>query len=103
MLIACFITAPNFVKSRQIGKTLVQERLAACVNIIRGVRSIFFWKGKVENTGECLLMIKTRKSHFARLAKRVRSLHPYSVPEIIALPITAGHRPYLNWIKDSVS
>ncbi|MEK6683711.1 MAG: divalent-cation tolerance protein CutA [Nitrospirota bacterium] len=97
--IVVLITAPSLREARTIGRRLVEEKLAACANIIPRVASIFFWQGKIRQERESLLMIKTRQSCFDRLVKRVKSLHAYSVPEIIALPIIRGSKDYLEWIR----
>lgn len=88
-------------EARQIASTLVEERLAACVNIIGPVNSIYRWRGAIENATEYLLMIKTRSDLYGKLEQRVRELHSYEVPEIIALAIDAGEINYLNWINES--
>ena len=79
-------------------RTLVEERLAACVNVLPGVRSIYRWKGAVEEASEVMLVAKTRASRAAALAARVRALHPYELPEVLALPVTDGSRAYLRWV-----
>ena len=97
------ITAPSQEKAAELGRAVVEERLAACANLVPGVRSIYRWEGKVCDDAEVLLVLKTRRELFERLEARVKALHPYSVPEIIGLPIEAGHAPYLKWIADAVS
>lgn len=86
----------------RLARTLVDRGLAACVNVLPGVTSIYRWKGKVETDEERLLVIKTRVERFEALREAIVSLHPYEVPEVIALPITAGHAPYLAWLDDGV-
>ncbi|MFC1754170.1 divalent-cation tolerance protein CutA [Thermoproteota archaeon] len=95
------MTVPTKSKAKAIGNFLISKKLAACVNIIPAVDSLFWWEGKVDKAKELLLMIKTKKKLFTKLVKAVKSKHPYSVPEIIALPIVAGSRDYLNWIDES--
>ena len=90
-------------KAPDLAGELVKSRLAACVNIIPGVRSIYAWKGEVCDDAEVLLVIKSRADAFEALRARVVDLHPYDVPEVIALPIVAGHQPYLDWLEDSTS
>lgn len=98
-----FVTCADPPEARRIAQTLVNERLAACVNIHQGVvRSVYRWKGKVEQAREILLLIKTSSRLFSRLERRVSELHSYDTPEIIALPIVAGSHPYLAWISESV-
>lgn len=96
--IVVMVTAPDMGVASRIAQALVEERLAACVNLFSGVRSIYRWEGKVADESETLMLIKTRQERFHALASRVRALHPYKVVEIIAVPITAGHDAYLRWI-----
>ncbi len=93
------ITAPNEEEAARIARTLVEERLAGCVNIIRGVRSIYGWEGRVEDEAEVLMIAKSRRGLFDRLEKRVKELHSYTVPEIIAMTVTAGSADYLSWLR----
>ncbi len=99
--IVALVTCPAD-SSEEIARAALDERVAACVNILQGVRSLYWWKGKVEDAEECLLLFKTKKSQFGELERVVRRTHPYEVPEIIALPLTRGHGPYLDWIEESV-
>jgi periplasmic divalent cation tolerance protein len=92
-------TCPDPASAQQIAETLVRERLAACVNRAP-VHSVFRWKGEVAAEGEQLLVIKTTADRYDELELRLRALHPYKVPEIIALPIVAGAPGYLDWITD---
>lgn len=92
-------TAPG--EAEAVAKALVQERLAACVNISL-VHSCYLWEDKLNLDDEALLIIKTKKSRFGSLKKRVLELHSYAVPEIIALPVIEGHQPYLDWMAQSV-
>ena len=94
-----FCTTSSNEEAQKIARKVVEERLAACVNIIKGVVSIFTWKGAVDEAQECLLIIKTRTELIADLIQRIKSLHSYDVPEIIALPITDGNPAYLDWIN----
>ena len=102
MNIVIFVTAANKKEARKIAAGLVKEKLAACVNIIEGVRSLFRWQGKIDMAQEVLLVIKSRKTLMNRLIKKVKSLHSYEVPEIIALPIIEGSKTYLDWIDNSI-
>jgi periplasmic divalent cation tolerance protein len=95
-------TAPDDEVAEGLATALVRRRLAACVNIVAGVRSIYRWKGKVEDAQERLLVIKTRRDQFDALRDAVAEKHPYEVPELLALPIVAGNAAYLNWIDESV-
>jgi periplasmic divalent cation tolerance protein len=89
-------------EAEKIARALVAERLAACVNIVPGVRSIYRWKDSVEETNEVLLVIKTTRGRFPAVAARLAALHSYEVPEILALDADAGAEPYLAWLSDSV-
>jgi periplasmic divalent cation tolerance protein len=102
-VVVVWITTPNARVSRRLAHTLVAERLAACVNILSGVRSVYRWKGKVENASEHLLIAKTTRARFTALKRRVQSLHPSLVPEIISFSLFHGHSAYLSWVADSVS
>jgi periplasmic divalent cation tolerance protein len=92
------VTAPTAEKAAEIARALVEERLAACGNVVPGLRSIYRWEGKVQDDAEALLVLKTARDRFDALRARVLALHPYDVPEVIALPIEAGSAPYLAWI-----
>ncbi len=99
--IVVFITAPNKETAAGIARALVGEMLAACINIIPGVRSIYSWQGKIEDEEEVVLIAKTKKELFSKLSGRVKELHPYQTPEIIALPIIEGSPEYISWLNDA--
>ncbi|XP_039579090.1 protein CutA 1, chloroplastic-like [Passer montanus] len=99
---AAFVTCPNLSVATELARALVQQRLAACVNIVPGVTSVYTWQGKLEEDSEVLLMIKTRSSRVPALSDFVRSHHPYEVPEVVALPVAQGNPPYLRWVRDAV-
>jgi periplasmic divalent cation tolerance protein len=99
--IIVLMTAPKEEEAARIAKALVENKLAGCVNIIRNVRSIYRWQGKIEDDKEVLLVAKTRNSLFKRLAKKVKELHSYAVPEIIALPVVGGETDYLKWLRQA--
>lgn len=99
--ILVLVTAPSS-ESEQLAKTLVEERLAACVNIMSNVRSIYVWEGKVCNESEELLVIKSTRSAWDALTHRVKQLHSYDVPEIICVSIEDGDKPYLDWLNAAV-
>jgi periplasmic divalent cation tolerance protein len=94
------ITAASDSEAAKIARSLVEGHLAACVNILPGVRSLFFWDGKTRDERETLLICKSRSPLMNKIIQRVRSLHSYSVPEIIALPIIAGSPDYLEWVGE---
>lgn len=96
------VTVPSKKDSENISKTVLDKKLCACVNIVGGVRSLFYWKNKIDDTEEFLLIIKTNKEKYKELEDSIKKIHPYSVPEIIALPIAFGSNDYLDWINDTV-
>ncbi len=96
-----YCTCPDTPVGQRIADHLVGERLAACVNIIPGLRSTYRWKNDIAHDDEVLLLIKTRSEHFAALKAAILKLHPYELPEIIAVPVSAGHTPYLDWIREN--
>jgi periplasmic divalent cation tolerance protein len=98
--IVVFITASNEDEAARIAKALVEAKLAGCVNIIKNIRSIYSWQGKVEDETEVLMIVKTQKSLFDSLMKKVKELHSYTVPEIIAMPIVKGSEDYLKWLRE---
>jgi periplasmic divalent cation tolerance protein len=98
MYIVIFVTASNKREAQKIAAGLIKQRLAACVNIMDKVDSVFFWEGKIQKAKESLLIIKSKKEKMSKVVKLVKSLHSYEVPEIIALPVIAGDKPYLRWI-----
>jgi periplasmic divalent cation tolerance protein len=89
-------------RAADIARVLVEEKLAACVNLVAGVRSIYTWEGKTCDDGETLAVIKSTRARYDALAARLVELHPYQVPEVLALPVSAGHAPYLAWLARSV-
>ncbi|MCK4428717.1 MAG: divalent-cation tolerance protein CutA [candidate division Zixibacteria bacterium] len=97
--IVVFVTAKSEKEGEKIAQSLLKEKLAACVNIVPGLKSVFRWKGKIGTQEEVLLLIKTKDRLFEKLKKRVIELHSYQVPEIIALGILAGFEKYLNWLE----
>jgi periplasmic divalent cation tolerance protein len=96
--IVVLCTCPDEAAAERIASALVEERLAACVNRVPGIASTYRWQGKVERERECLLLIKTTSERFDALRERIVALHPYELPEVIAVDIALGHAPYLAWI-----
>jgi periplasmic divalent cation tolerance protein len=97
------VTAPNDDEAARLGRALVEERLAACANLVPGLRSIYRWQGSVHDDAETLLIIKTTAERCARLTQRVIELHPYETPEVLALPVVAGSDAYLAWLRAQVA
>ncbi|HDQ25137.1 MAG TPA: divalent-cation tolerance protein CutA [bacterium] len=93
-----FVTVDKKNRAKQITSHVLKKKLAACVNTIGRIDSSYWWKGKIEKSGELLLIMKTKKSLFKKLEAEIKKIHPYSVPEIISLDITAGNPGYLSWI-----
>ena len=89
--------------AERIGRALVEGGLAACVNVVPAVTSIYRWKGRLEKQEERLLVIKTRADRFDALREALVALHPYEVPEVLALPVAGGHGPYLDWLDENVN
>lgn len=98
--IVVFITASSKKEAMKIANGLVDKKLAACVNIVPNIKSIYTWKGKKEKASEVLLIVKSKREKFKNIVKKVKALHSYSVPEIISIPINNGNKDYLNWIED---
>ncbi len=96
------ITVPNDKTADSIANTLVSERLAACVNILPAIRSIYRWNDEIQTDSELLLVVKTKRELFEQLKEKVLTVHPYDVPEVVMLPIIAGNASYLRWISESV-
>ncbi len=96
-----FSTCPDRESAEGIATALVEERLAACVNLLPGLTSIYRWQDSVRREPECLLLIKSTAARFEALCSRLRALHPYEVPEIIALPVSHGDPAYLQWLTEN--
>lgn len=92
-------TCESSADAERIAGVLLQQRLAACVNILPGAKSIYRWQGKIENAAELLLLIKTRRGLFEQLSAELARIHPYEVPEVVALPMIAGSAAYLGWLE----
>jgi periplasmic divalent cation tolerance protein len=97
-LLVALSTVPSAAVGRKIARALVEEGLCACVSIVPGVRSIYRWKGKLCDDREWLLVMKLRRAKLKAATKRLVELHPYEVPELLALPVVGGHAPYLKWV-----
>lgn len=93
-----FTTLPNADAALELARNLVQERLAACANIMPAIRSIYKWQGKIQDENEVLVLLKTKHDQFERLKSRILELHPYEVPEVLAIPVEQGYGAYLEWL-----
>ena len=98
-VVVVLVTCPDEESAGSIARALVEERLAACVNVTAEVRSIYRWRGAVEEARERLLIVKARADRLDALAARMTELHPYDVPELLALPVGRGLAPYLEWLR----
>lgn len=94
---------PDAASAQRIARTLVENRVAACVNQLTAVESTYRWQGKIEQANEVPLLIKTTRERFPQLEEAIRTLHPYTVPEIVAIPVVAGFLPYLRWVADETT
>jgi periplasmic divalent cation tolerance protein len=97
-----FVTVPDTETGAWLARALVGESLAACVNVVPGVRSVYRWKGAVEDAGEALLVVKTVAGRLDALCGRIRELHPYDVPEVVAVAVVGGSEAYLDWVRGEV-
>jgi periplasmic divalent cation tolerance protein len=96
-------TAGSQSEARRIAEILVERKLAACVNIVSRVQSIYRWEGKIQEAEEWLLIIKSMKDSFEKLRDAIKELHPYELPECLSLPVEEGSEEYLNWVKQSMT
>ena len=104
-MLSCCLILTTVAKRRdamRIARVLIGDRLAACVSVVPGVRSIYRWKGKVCDDAELLLVIKTRKNLYKRLAARLKAIHPYTTPEILRVPVNEGSPEYLRWLDGAL-
>jgi len=99
LLVLC--TCPDEASARRLSESLIGSQLAACVNIVNPISSIFAWQGKIDTEQESLLLIKTTEMAYCALEKAIIQQHPYEIPEIIAIPIEQGSADYLNWVRDN--
>ena len=99
-VLVCFCTCPNPEIAKRIADVLVEERLAACVNVVPGVRSIYRWKGAIECSDEVLLLVKTVAAQLDAVSARITALHPHELPEVIAVEASGGLSAYLDWVAE---
>lgn len=102
-VVVVLVTVPDAETGARIGRALVAERLAACVNLVPGLRSFYRWEGEIQEDEEVLLLVKTRADRLPELSRRVQALHPYDLPEVLALPAMGGSAAYLDWIEAEAS
>ncbi len=95
------VTAPDLRSARRLAKSALTARLAACVNVLPKIESHYWWQGKIESSAEVLLIFKTQKKHLATLEKRLLAQHPYTTPEFLVLPVSAGNKKYLAWLAEN--
>ena len=100
---AVLTTVPNAEVASALARSLVEERLAACVNVLPGVRSVYRWEGAIQEDEEVLLIIKTQATRSDALAARIKDLHPYEIPEVVVLPAVGGSLPYLEWVESETN
>jgi periplasmic divalent cation tolerance protein len=100
-VLLCYCSCPDLASAQMIAQTLVGERLAACVNQLPGIRSTYRWQNAVATDNEELLLIKTSAGRFEALRTRLLELHPYELPELVAVPVMHGHDAYLDWVRES--
>lgn len=101
-IIIVLVTVPGVRVGNRVSKGILTSRLAACVTVISGVRSMYWWKGKIAQANEVMLVMKTTKSKYQKLERRIMDLHPYEIPEIIAIPLVAGSPRYIGWVASEV-
>jgi periplasmic divalent cation tolerance protein len=102
-VLVCFCTCPDADSAARLAETLVAERLAACVNVMPGLRSVYRWRGAIEHSDEMLLLIKTTRPRLAALSARVLELHPYELPEVVAVEVAGGLSAYLDWVAEQTN
>jgi periplasmic divalent cation tolerance protein len=100
-VLVCFCTCPDTATAQAIADVLVGERLAACVNVLPGLRSVYRWQGAIERADEALLLVKTVQAQLPALQARMAALHPYELPELVAVEVAGGLAAYLDWIAES--
>lgn len=94
-----YVTTPNKSTAKKIAKTLIQEKLIACANILPGMNSIYRWQGKIEQAHECILILKSHKKMTTKITQRVKQLHPYQVPCVLSFSVASGNADYLQWLE----
>ena len=98
-VVTVFMTAPDAETAEKLGRALVSERLAACANVVPGIVSMYWWDGELQRSDEAMVILKTVRQRSQALEARAVELHPYAVPEVLVLPVSGGHAPYLAWVN----
>lgn len=102
MYVVIYVTAKDEREAKKIATRLLEDKLVACANIISGIQSMYWWQGKIDQSREVLIVLKSKKILVKKIIKAVKSVHSYDCPEVIALPIVHGSNDYLQWINDSL-
>lgn len=102
-ILMVFVTVPGLKDGNRISKEILTSRLAACVTVIPGVRSMYWWEGRIARAKEAMLVVKTTRPQYRRLERKILELHSYEVPEIVAIPLVAGLTQYIEWVKGEVA
>ena len=100
--VVVLVTTPSLEEGETIARAVLEQKLAACANLVPGVRSLFWWEGRLEEAEEALMVFKTKEEALPKLIEAVKGLHSYTICEVLGLPIVQGNRPYLDWIEDTV-
>lgn len=101
-IVFAYITCKNKSEAKKIGRTLLEDRLCACINIFDNMNSLYWWKGKIEEANETVLIAKTTKKLFPKLSEKIKSIHSYSCPCILQIPVTDGNKAYIEWLIKNV-
>ncbi|WP_456433677.1 divalent-cation tolerance protein CutA [Thermosulfuriphilus sp.] len=101
-IVLLYVTASGKDEAVKIGRALVESRLAACINVFEQITSLYWWEGRIEESPEAILIIKTRSELVPQIKERILDLHSYSCPCILVLPVTGGHQPFLDWIRSEI-
>lgn len=102
-MIIVFVTVPGLREGNRISRAILTSRLAACVNVIPGVQSMYRWKGKIVQEKEAMLVLKTTRLQYRKLEQKIKELHPYEMPEVIAIPLVYGSFQYIEWVRREVA
>jgi periplasmic divalent cation tolerance protein len=101
--IQVFTTVGTQAAARQLAQTLVEKKVAGCVQVLGPIASTYWWQGEIESAEEWLCILKSRRDRYTELEAAIRAVHPYQVPEILAMPVVEGHQPYMEWLEDALT